>query len=85
MKLVFIYGPPAVGKLTVAEGLAALTGFRLFHNHLTVDLVTSIFERGMPSYGEMVWRIRFAILEEAARANIDGLCHLSATENRSVH
>ncbi len=73
MKLVFIYGPPAVGKLTVAQGLATLTGFRLFHNHLTVDLVTSIFERGMPSYGEMVWRIRFAILEEAARVNIDGL------------
>ncbi len=36
MRLVFIYGPPGVGKLTVARELAALTGFKLFHNHLTV-------------------------------------------------
>ncbi len=35
--LVYLYGPPAVGKLTVATELQRLTGFRLFHNHLTVD------------------------------------------------
>jgi len=35
MKLVFIYGPPAVGKLTVANALAKVTGFKVFHNHLT--------------------------------------------------
>ena len=34
MKLVFIYGPPAVGKLTVAKELAALTGFKVFHNQV---------------------------------------------------
>lgn len=37
MKLLFIYGPPASGKLTVAREPAALTGYRLFHNHLVVD------------------------------------------------
>jgi replication-associated recombination protein RarA len=31
--LVFIYGPPAAGKLTVAEALAMRTGHKVFHNH----------------------------------------------------
>ncbi len=38
MQLVYLYGPPGVGKLTVARELVALTGFKLFHNHLAVNL-----------------------------------------------
>ena len=37
MKLVFIWGPAASGKLTIARVLAAQTGITLFHNHLVVD------------------------------------------------
>jgi hypothetical protein len=36
MDLVFLYGPPAAGKFTVGRELAAITGFGLFHNHLTL-------------------------------------------------
>jgi predicted kinase len=43
-KLLLLYGRPAVGKLTVAREVAALTGGRLFHNHLTVNLALSVFE-----------------------------------------
>jgi hypothetical protein len=35
--LVYIYGPPASGKLTIAGRLSELTGIPLFHNHLTVN------------------------------------------------
>ena len=42
MKLVLIYGPPAVGKLTTAEKLGALADYRVFHSHLAIDLVNSI-------------------------------------------
>ncbi len=28
--LVYLYGPPAAGKLTIAEKVRDLTGFRLF-------------------------------------------------------
>ena len=55
MQLVFIHGAPAVGKLTVARELAALTGFRLFHNHLTVDLAGSVFSASFPALNP--WRM----------------------------
>ena len=51
MKLVFIYGPPAAGKLTVAKELSKLTGFKVFHNHLAVDLAEHFFEfKSKPFY-----------------------------------
>jgi len=68
MKLVFLHGAPAVGKLTVARELAQLTGFRLFHNHLTVDLVSSLFPFGSEPFvclREEIWLAAFAA---AARA-----------------
>ena len=46
MNLVFIHGPAASGKLTVARELARLTGFGVFHNHLVVDSLTPVFEFG---------------------------------------
>src|SRR3712207_8263459 len=39
--LLFLHGPPAVGKLTVARRVAELTGWRLFHNHLRSEEHTS--------------------------------------------
>lgn len=68
MKLVFLHGPVACGKLTVASELADRTGWRLFHNHLTVDLVTALFDFGSPPFArlrEAIWLEAFA---EAARA-----------------
>jgi hypothetical protein len=71
MRLVFVYGPPGVGKLTVARELASLTGFKLFHNHLTVDLVAAVFPRGHPSFGPLITRFRREVFAEAARAGVD--------------
>jgi len=58
MRLLFIYGRPAVGKLTVAREVAALTGGRLFHNHLAVNLALSVYDFGTPGFialREQVW------------------------------
>jgi predicted kinase len=68
--LIYIYGPPAVGKLTVAERLSALTGFPLFHNHLTVNAVVPVFAFGSPPFTEAVRAMRHAVFEAAARAGI---------------
>ncbi len=50
MKLVFVYGPPAAGKFTVSARVAEMTGLALFHNHLVVDTVASVFPFGSPSF-----------------------------------
>ena len=71
MKLVFLYGPPAVGKLTVAKELAALTGFKVFHNHLTVDLAEAIFPFGSRAFGKLIDSIRMKVFELAADEDID--------------
>ena len=67
MKLVFIYGPPAVGKLTVATELAKLTGFKLFDNHVSIDFVKSVFEFGTRRYWKLIEKYRLSMFKEAAR------------------
>lgn len=69
MLLVFIHGAPAAGKLTVARELAGLSDFPLFHNHLTVDLVSSLFAFGTPSFVSLREQIWLAAFAEAARAD----------------
>lgn len=67
MKLLFIYGSPAVGKLTVANKIAKKTNFKVFHNHLSVDCVEPIFERGSTSFEKLIDLIRLETVAEAAR------------------
>ena len=49
--IVVIFGPPAVGKMTVGREVARLTGYKLFHNHMTVEPVLEVFEFGSPPCG----------------------------------
>lgn len=70
MRLIFIHGAPAVGKLTVARELSRLTGFPLFHNHLTVDLVSSLFAFGTASFVSLREQIWLAAFAEAARNDL---------------
>lgn len=69
--LVYLYGPPAVGKLTVATELQAQTGMRLFHNHLTVDAVRAVFEFASTPFTEVLHRLRLDVFETAARNRVD--------------
>jgi adenylate kinase len=80
MKLIVLHGLPGVGKLTVARELAKLTGFRVFHNHLTVDLVLSVFEFGSPEFVELREKIWFEVISRAAEERIDGLIFTFAFE-----
>ena len=66
MQLVLLYGPPGVGKYTVGLELTARTGFRLLHNHLTVNLVSAVFERDSEIWLRMLRRLRRDMLTEAA-------------------
>ncbi len=71
MKLLFIYGSPAVGKLTVANEIAKLTGFKVFHNHLSIDCVEPVFEFGSPSFFKLIEMIRVETVAEAALQNVN--------------
>lgn len=72
-RLVYLYGPPAVGKLTVAKQLQERTGIRLFHNHLTVDALVSVFDFGSPPFSELLHRVRLDVFATAARTGVDVL------------
>jgi hypothetical protein len=73
MKLISIYGPPGVGKLTVATALAAATDFKLFHNQLTVNCVLSVFDFNSSPFVKLVDKIRLEIFKEALRQKIPGI------------
>ena len=81
MNLIFLFGMPGVGKLTVARELSNLTGFKLFHNHLTVDLVTSLFEFGSESFINLREKIWLETFSEAINSDFDGLIFTFAPEN----
>lgn len=70
MKLIFLYGPAAAGKLTVGRALQQMTGLRLFHNHLVVDTLLSVFPFGTPSFVQLREQIWLSVFEAAARDNI---------------
>ena len=73
MKLVVIFGPPAVGKMTVGFELAKKTGFKLFHNHMTIELVLNFFDYSTPQFNLLVGEFRRRIFEEVAKSNLKGM------------
>ena len=71
--LLLLYGPPAVGKMTVAQAISARTGYRVFHNHMTIELVLPFFEFGSPPFTRLVTHTRERIFEEVARSDLPGM------------
>ena len=75
MKVAFIYGPPAVGKATVAKELSSLTGFRYFINHQASDPVSAIlnFEENPSLFRSISNEVKKLILERAVEMELPGL------------
>ena len=62
-KLIFIYGPTAVGKLTLASTVSShIKGF-LFHNHITVNFCKSIHDHGSEPYNKLIGDLRLLLLD----------------------
>jgi hypothetical protein len=64
---VVLFGPPASGKAAIGHELAALTGYRFFHNHLTADPAAALFGWGTERFSAMVDATRDLLFREAAR------------------
>jgi hypothetical protein len=71
--LLFVVGPPAVGKMAVGHELSQRTGMVLFHNHRTIDLVLPFFAFGTPPFHRLVNEFRRRIFEEVALSALQGL------------
>jgi len=71
VNLIFIYGPPAVGKLTVAEALARETGFAMVDNHTLTNPLAHVFGWDHPERLRLGSLFRMELFRSAARANID--------------
>ncbi len=70
MKFVFLIGDGAVGKMTVGQELAKITGLRLFHNHMTIEPVLEVFGY---FHGPAIKRLREVIFEEFAKTDNYGM------------
>lgn len=73
MNLIFIYGPPAAGKLTVAKELAKITGYTVFHNHQTRDLVQQLYPDNLSEKYELVDTLRLSVFDFLAKHGTDTL------------
>ncbi|QVK21294.1 AAA family ATPase [Mycoplasmatota bacterium] len=73
MDLVIIFGPQAVGKMTVGEELSKLTGLKLFHNHMTIDLVLKIFDYETKEAQELIRLFRDEIMIKMSKSNQKGM------------
>ncbi|HEY6926552.1 MAG TPA: hypothetical protein VI653_23915, partial [Steroidobacteraceae bacterium] len=70
MKLLFLHGPPASGKLTVAQAVVHLTAGRLFDNHAAVDFARTVLDFDAPGFWELVHSARIIALEKAAEHGV---------------
>lgn len=70
MYFVFLYGPPGVGKLSVAAELARLTGFKVFHDQLTVNLANALFPRNSDPWEGLVHGIRRETFTHVAQEGV---------------
>ena len=70
MKLLFIFGAHAAGKMTVGQALSRITPMKLFHNHMTIEPVIELFG----AYnGAVTERLRQVVFEEFAKTDNYGL------------
>lgn len=70
MKVLFLFGNAAVGKMTVGQELMKITDLRLCHNHMTIEPVIEIFGK---YDSRITMRLREVIFEEYAKSDNYGI------------
>ncbi|MDQ0427296.1 hypothetical protein QOZ98_000121 [Planomicrobium stackebrandtii] len=72
MKLILLFGPQAVGKMTIGHELEKITSLKLLHNHMTIDMLHPLF-----GFGTETWRLstifREEIFKSVANSNLEGM------------
>lgn len=72
MKFILLFGPQAVGKMTVGHELEKITELKLFHNHMTIELLHPFF-----GFESETWRLsthfRQEIFKAVSASSLQGL------------
>ncbi|MDQ0112424.1 hypothetical protein J2T15_001859 [Paenibacillus harenae] len=72
IKFILVFGPQAVGKMTVGNELTKITDLKLFHNHMSIELFHPFF-----GFSSETWRLanllRREFFESFANSNQYGL------------
>jgi tRNA uridine 5-carbamoylmethylation protein Kti12 len=72
-KLIFIYGPPASGKLTTARELQKLTGYKLIHNHMSANVASQFFNFGTNEFDILNSKIQSCIIKSILKSDAKGI------------
>lgn len=72
-KFVLIVGPQAVGKMTVGQELSKITDYKLFYNHMTIEMVRLIFDYDKEIFHKMNKMIRYDVLKEFSKSKEKGI------------
>lgn len=70
MKLLFLIGDAAAGKMTVGQELMKITPLRLFHNHMTIEPVIEIFGK---YDSRIIMELRDVIFRNFAASDCEGM------------
>ena len=73
MKTILLYGAPGVGKLTVAKELSKITGYKVLHNHLINDLVSTACDFGTPEFWKIAHKYRLELMDQSALNKKSGI------------
>lgn len=70
---IVIVGPQAVGKMTVGQELAKITGYKLLYNHMTVEMLKDIFDYDRETFLKMNTIVRTEIFKEFSKSKEKGI------------
>lgn len=73
MKLLYLFGPQAVGKMAIGMKIAEKTGFRIVTNHSMMEVLASIFGWGDPIFKKLDVEFYWRICEELAKSDVPGV------------
>lgn len=68
IKFIMIFGPQAVGKMTVGHELTKITELKLFHNHMSIELFHPFF-----GFGSETWRLSSIVRRELFESFASGI------------
>jgi tRNA uridine 5-carbamoylmethylation protein Kti12 len=69
MKLIILYGPPAAGKLTIANELASIADIKVFDNHQVIDIIEPIVTRKYADFAKLIYDTQRSIIKATVKAD----------------